>query len=271
MRILNRPMFRYGGPIREGVMHGMRSGGRAALVGNPVYPKTGGREHHSVWKTIFGAGAKPVVGGASKPGFIRTQAPKAWKKIKNIFGSTTIDKTKGIPKNLQGVFTQTGTTPGITSTGAGRTFLQNLKSFPGATKALGWAKKAKDVALKYPKSTAVGGVYVAPKIIANVPTPKWSGSWGIKDILVPDEIYNYETGRWFNPDDTDLKPSDKKILEEKKIEAIGEGAQFKESTAPELTASQRTKLAKDQQNARLKSYLDMMGYDSAKKGALSDA
>jgi len=28
MRILNRPMFKYGGPIKEGVMHGMRDGGR---------------------------------------------------------------------------------------------------------------------------------------------------------------------------------------------------------------------------------------------------
>ena len=51
MRTLNRPMFRYGGPIKEGVMHGIRepdaNGGRAAaLVGNPVYPQTGGREHH---------------------------------------------------------------------------------------------------------------------------------------------------------------------------------------------------------------------------------
>ena len=44
MRILNRPMFRYGGPIKEGIMHGMKNGGRAALVGNPVYPKTDGRE-----------------------------------------------------------------------------------------------------------------------------------------------------------------------------------------------------------------------------------
>ena len=46
MRILNRPMFRYGGPIKEGIMQGMRNGGRAALVGNPVYPQTRGREHH---------------------------------------------------------------------------------------------------------------------------------------------------------------------------------------------------------------------------------
>ena len=40
-------MFRYGGPIKEGIMQGMKNGGlannegprRAALVGNPVYPK----------------------------------------------------------------------------------------------------------------------------------------------------------------------------------------------------------------------------------------
>ena len=45
-------MFNMGGPIKQGIMHGIRephaSGGRAALVGNPVYPQTGGREHHNV-------------------------------------------------------------------------------------------------------------------------------------------------------------------------------------------------------------------------------
>ena len=39
-----------GGPIKQGVMHGIREpyrgGGQAALVGNPLYPRTGGREHH---------------------------------------------------------------------------------------------------------------------------------------------------------------------------------------------------------------------------------
>ena len=44
MRTLSRPMFNMGGPIKQGVMHGIREpykhGTRAALVGNPVYPKT---------------------------------------------------------------------------------------------------------------------------------------------------------------------------------------------------------------------------------------
>mgnify|MGYP003145240298 CR=1 FL=1 len=53
MKILNRPMFRYGGPIKEGIMDGIREpkkhGGSmgAALVGNPAYPRTNGRERHA--------------------------------------------------------------------------------------------------------------------------------------------------------------------------------------------------------------------------------
>jgi len=48
-------MFRYGGPIKEGIMHGMReplkNGGlskqfNTGLVGDERYPKTAGREHH---------------------------------------------------------------------------------------------------------------------------------------------------------------------------------------------------------------------------------
>ena len=51
MKPLNRPMFRYGGPIKEGIMKGMKNGGlskqfNTGLVGDERYPKTGGREHH---------------------------------------------------------------------------------------------------------------------------------------------------------------------------------------------------------------------------------
>ena len=55
MRTLNRPMFRYGGPIKEGIMSGIRepkkNGGlskqfNTGLVGDERYPKTDGREHH---------------------------------------------------------------------------------------------------------------------------------------------------------------------------------------------------------------------------------
>jgi hypothetical protein len=60
-------MFRYGGPIKEGVMSGIRepkrNGGSmmgndptgTGLVGDQRYPKTDGREHH--WFTLAGTGA----------------------------------------------------------------------------------------------------------------------------------------------------------------------------------------------------------------------
>ena len=62
MRTLNRPMFRMGGPIKEGVMHGIREpknmGGRMLLVGQ--HPKElrdkSGREHHLA-PVVYGVGA----------------------------------------------------------------------------------------------------------------------------------------------------------------------------------------------------------------------
>ena len=60
MRPLNRPMFRYGGPIKEGIMTGMKEPVRrqAALVGDPVFPKAeDGRAKHFVQiPMLIGAG-----------------------------------------------------------------------------------------------------------------------------------------------------------------------------------------------------------------------
>ena len=204
MRPLHRPMFRYGGPIKEGVMSGIRephaNGGRIALVGSPIFPKdASGRAHHKdYWKNLWAAG-KPILKSWATP----------WKKPKKIVKA--VDKVADKGKQLS--FPGMEKASGVGSSTAGQTFMKNLKSFsfPGASRLKGWATKGKDLAIKYPKSTIVGGAYVGPKIIANVPTPKWSGSWGIKDILVPDEIYNYETERWFNPDDKDIKPEDRAV------------------------------------------------------------
>ena len=39
MRPLNRPMFRYGGPIKEGIMDGMKEPQAVNTVGSPLAPK----------------------------------------------------------------------------------------------------------------------------------------------------------------------------------------------------------------------------------------
>jgi len=90
MRTLTRPMFNMGGPIKQGIMNGIREpyagGSRVAsgLVGNPAYPKTGGREHHLL--PIWGAAV-----GLSRfaPALYRAiTAGKQAKTAANVFGGT---------------------------------------------------------------------------------------------------------------------------------------------------------------------------------------
>ena len=108
MRTLNRPMFRYGGPIKEGVMNGIRepkkNGGsmannegprRAALVGNNVFSRTDGRENHVVQIPVgigmgIAAGARAIA-----PALVRYGKPLL-QGAKRIFGKTTpASVTKG--------------------------------------------------------------------------------------------------------------------------------------------------------------------------------
>ena len=90
MRTLTRPMFNMGGPIKAGVMHGIREpyagGSRVAsgLVGNPAYPKTGGREHHllPIWGAAMGLSRfAPALYRAVTTG-------KSAAKAANVFGKT---------------------------------------------------------------------------------------------------------------------------------------------------------------------------------------
>ena len=91
MKTLNRPMFRYGGPIKEGVMNGIRepkrNGGsmmgndegprRAALVGNPIYPKgPDGRTGHFI-PIAIGLGLRGAAGVAARAAARRAAAKGA--------------------------------------------------------------------------------------------------------------------------------------------------------------------------------------------------
>jgi len=121
MKTLNRPMFRYGGPIKEGVMNGIRepkrNGGsmannegprRAALVGNPIYPKVDGRTNHVI-PAILGAGS--LIGRYIAPRFgkyVAKQIPKLYqsgaKKGLQIGKKTTTLKDGAFEPNKFGRF-----------------------------------------------------------------------------------------------------------------------------------------------------------------------
>ena len=96
MKPLHRPMFKYGGPIKEGIMSGIRepraNGGRAALVGNPMFPQRGGRALHaeqlSLWPNLVESTKKTlttnplkVVNPLNKRGKAVKVAKKFWPKV----------------------------------------------------------------------------------------------------------------------------------------------------------------------------------------------
>ena len=102
MRTLNRPMFRYGGPIKEGVMNGIRepkrNGGsmRAALVGNPVFPVgPDGRAQHN----------KAVKYLAGKVPFLANTYNKGIANLKKIPGFFQSKMGKNVSKNTGKVIT----------------------------------------------------------------------------------------------------------------------------------------------------------------------
>ena len=56
MRPLNRPMFRYGGPIKEGIMQGMKEPQAINTVGSPVFPKdASGRSQYALPAVLLAA------------------------------------------------------------------------------------------------------------------------------------------------------------------------------------------------------------------------
>ena len=100
MRTLNRPMFRYGGPIKEGVMHGIReprrNGGSMGepqmlnTVGSPYAPSSGGRSNYAfnplnLFKTKNAANVAKVGTGGQTSGIITQKVKNFYDKIKSKF------------------------------------------------------------------------------------------------------------------------------------------------------------------------------------------
>ena len=101
MKPLKRPMFRSGGPIKEGIMHGMQDGGlannegprRAALVGNPIFPRDAqGRSKHLIQFAL------PFLGTAA-----RMLAPRAIAAAGKAFGRGVMTGAPGTSPFASGI------------------------------------------------------------------------------------------------------------------------------------------------------------------------
>ena len=233
MRILNRPMFKYGGPIKEGIMHGMKNGGRTLLVGQ--HPKqfhdASGREQH--WAPLVGLGAAAMrFLPAAYRGFKAARAYKPWSQNLGAWG-----RVKDIFKPSSGI----GIRMGAPGEGAGFRTGALLRSNP--ITALSLAPQAG--ALGY--SAAKGGLKAIPGLakgyVEAILPGDQSGWWKDKDKEPPSGI---------------IKPGGfKKIIKEEKPDGPSDA---------ELEAE-----AKAARTKKLNKYLETMGYDKAKKTAIGDA
>ena len=238
MKPLKRPMFRSGGPIKEGIMHGMKNGGlannegprRAALVGNPIYPKgPDGRTGHFFPAILGGLAAIGRFAPAAVRGFraARTFTPGKLGtagRLKDIF----------LPKKGLGI------KMGETGEGAGFRIGSLIRQNPFLA--------ASTPTLAFDTARIAGpAAGESLKAIAN--------------FLVP--------GERFDPfkDDKDKKTTEKDTTGLKKVDSFDEVKKGGESVSDD----KKQQLTEDRIEENRKRYYKLMGIDKMKKGAAYDS
>ena len=240
MRPLHRPMFRYGGPIKEGVMSGIREpkrkggsmGTHAALVGNPIFPKTAGREHHQI---DYRFNPKPVVDttktvvsqAAKNPGYLArlgTALTNFYSPFKKAKPLQKFIKKLDMPPRFK--------SPGGEFKGAGTT----VGGIP-----LSIMDKVKYFARRNPKTTGVGvGVGMTsgaiPATVGGIGPLAEKGVLQIGDMLVSDKYFDQDKYLKENYPDGFIGGAIKKIFSKDKKE------DEKKLTADELRIKQLEKL-----------------------------
>ena len=126
MRPLNRPMFRYGGPIKEGIMSGMKEKQAINTVGSPLAPKdASGRQGYALPMALMAAAR-----------FL----PAAYRGFKAARAYTPLSKNLGTFGRLKDIFTpsrglsaavgKTGPMPVAAGEGAGFRIGSLIRSNP---------------------------------------------------------------------------------------------------------------------------------------------
>jgi len=252
MRSLNRPMFKMGGPIKEGVMHGIREPYRSGQLVQPGPGRPGyAGEQPGYFKSVYRA-ALPIVKSWAQPWKKRGKYVKAGQKL---FGKTP--PKGGSQLTLPGMGGS-----GVTGSTTGQTFIKNLKDFsiPGAARMKGWAGKIKDVAVRNPKTSLGAAYFGGLPIAASLPYKK------IGSTLV--DVAKWPLGFLPGGDDKKTEEVDKVVTE-----PIVEQFKPKVPTAEELAAIEAANDAKaaSDKDKRLTDLLKIMNYDKSRKNAAYDA
>jgi len=246
-------MFNMGGPIKEGIMHGIREpyrhGRRVGYAdGTPGwggYFKNIFQKSKPVIKQVVGKKFKPIVGGINEQKWLE-------------------HLSKTAPKIKQ-------TVSGITSSPAAQGFMKNLKDFSITTP--GWLKTAgtgiKNIYASAPKKSLIGTTIAAPYAInlaKKIPFSKlgdvaksygeeWKKAFGIEEEKITDKdgVKGIEENITMLPPDTG-----------------SDYGQF-DRAQKRIAEGKASRLAKQKKDDRINELLEIMGYDKSKKGAAYDA
>ena len=247
MRPLNRPMFKNGGPIKEGIMHGMQDGGlannegprRAALVGNPIYDQTkgpDGRTKHFIPAILGGLAAVGRFAPAAIRGF---RAARTYKPFSQNLGVSGRLKDLFLPRG--------GIAAPMAPTGAGAGFRvgsflrQNpLTAAPIAAGAL---------------EAGVGAAKMAPDLLKSY-----------ANAVIP----------FADPFDTSGAPKETKKTDLERVDKITNVGDVSTKTTPpggskDLSDAEKTKLEEDRINSTKEKYYKLMGVDKLNKDATYDS
>jgi uncharacterized protein YaaQ len=256
MRTLSRPMFNMGGPIKEGVMHGIRE------------PYKGGQL---------------VRPGPGRPGYQGEINPQAWHKqpLKKIVDTTkTISqeaaKKANMFKRAGSFFTKGITGPAISEAG----IMQMAKNLMGwRPKGIPFQKQILGLGTRFPKTgpiLPVWGAIEAQKAINKFTQPANQAlSLQLQKAGALDPTSPNFGGQFINTGAaTKLAGMEQERLDElnKKIDP---STVVKETwtpggtdTAPILTKSMRDKVAQTAKDRRVNELLEMMGHKQSKKDAV---
>ena len=249
MKPLNRPMFKNGGPIKEGIMSGMReplkNGGtpspqfNTGLVGDERYPKTGGREHHFAFLA-------PAAMAAAR--FL----PAAYRGFKAARAYTPLSQNLGAGKRFLDIFRPKS---GLSITGG--------KAGEGAGFRVGSFIRQNPLSVALP-----GGAFALETGV--------KGAKGLAE-MTPDLLKSYanaiipfadpfETGKKSvetKEDNTKLKRVDN-LTKEKSVGEV-------DTKSNQLSESEKTKLNEDRINETKQKYYKLMGVDKLNKEATYDS
>ena len=247
MKPLNRPMFKYGGPIKEGIMSGMKDNTGTGLVGDRRYPMTDGRSRH--------AAVAPFIGPAIQA--LRIGAQRAIPKIANLFRTQTGTIGAGSAK-----------IPKFPSGTKGRFLPENLKTVQKAGPEM--PIYSPNFLGRDPTVKLIGGIY---KGVTN-PAVKGVGAGAARLVFSPTGLVTgaiYAGGKFFDRDGNEIP---EEVVKE---QGLTTGRQFTGDEAMvgdprEPLPDSKRKPTKSEENEALKQkYYKIMGLDKMKKDAVYDS